>query len=79
MQKIEAKRELGVHQVGRGIKQQRYTLRILRVNREVECLLLFDPSDAERQRATLSLLPSGVLRKCAHVISYTHIGKREMG
>src|SRR5271166_5643878 len=43
-QKIEAKSQERVHQIVRGIQQQRYAFRMLRVNGEVERLLLVDPS-----------------------------------
>jgi hypothetical protein len=33
------------------------------MNREIECLLFFDPSDPNRQRVPLSLLPSRSFRE----------------
>jgi hypothetical protein len=65
MQKVEAKDQDRVHQIGCGKKQQGNTLRMFGLNRKVERLLFLNPRNTKRQWTAFSLQPCRALRNYA--------------
>src|SRR5579863_9640365 len=61
MQKIETVLQQRIDQIFGSVEQQRDAFGMLGMNRKVERLLLFNPSDAQRQ-GTAFLFPGGMLQ-----------------